>query len=372
MDYARLTEFLTAYPALYDIPFAALKIHRGGKEIYRYEYGFLDEAKTTPISGDERYYMYSCSKIVTCVAALTLLEKGKYHLDDAVSLYLPEFKNMKVKIADGTEEARSQISIRDLFTMTSGMDYDYNAEEIKAALKENPNASTAEIIRAIAKRPLVAHPREKFNYGFSHDVLARLIEVLSGVRFSDYVEETIFKPLGMEYSTFKSREVKDKIAPLYRYNYATRRSERYHGGNWYIFSDDYESGGAGMVSTIDDYLKFLDGLKGGKLISKYTLKSMLANQLGEAQLAESRNCWVFRGFGYGLGVRVHNDKRTSDNNAPLGIFGWSGAAGAMPIVDLKNDLTIMYVQHMLYDDQGEFESRLLNVIYSCLGEEVEL
>ena len=131
-------------------------------------------------------------------------------------------------------------------------------------------------------------------------------------------------------------------------------------------------GGAGLISTSDDYLKFLDGLISGKILSKYTLQMMTTNQLSEEQIGAAKNWWVFSGFGYGLGVKVHTDKSTSDNNAPLGVFGWSGAAGSMPIADIKNGLTIFYKQHMLYDHQGEFESRLLNVIYSSLGDEVRL
>lgn len=372
MDFTRLTEFLETYTERYDIPFYGLTIHKNGKEIYNHNVGFLDKARTIPIKGDEHYYMYSCSKIVTCVAALMLMEKGKYHLDDPIGLYLPEFKNMSVKTPDGSVKANSPVTVRNLFTMTSGMDYDYNAPEIRSAIKQNKNISTAEMMQIFAKRPLAVEPNEKFIYGFGHDVLSRLIEVWSGMRFSDYVEEEIFKPLGMRSSTFKYRKVKDSVAPLYKYNYETRQSELYTGGNFYIFSDNYESGGAGLISTSDDYLKFLDALIDGRLISKYTLKMMTTNQLNDEQMVDAKNWWVFRGFGYGFGVKVHTDKSTSDNNAPLGVFGWSGAAGSMPIVDLKNGITIFYTQHMLYDNQGEFESRLLNVIYSCLGDEVDL
>lgn len=372
IDFTRLTEFLEKYPKRYDIPFYGLTIHKNGKEIYKKKFGFLDKAKSLPIQGNERYYMYSCSKIVTCVAALTLMEKGKYHLDDAVSLFLPEFGNMTVKTPAESVKANSPVTVKNLFTMTSGMDYDYNAPEIRSAIEQNKNITTAEMIRVLAKRPLAAQPGERFLYGFSHDVLARLVEVWSGMRFSDYVEETIFKPLEMAHSTFNFKEAQSFIAPLYKYNYETRQPELYKNGNYYIFSNEYESGGAGLISTPDDYLKFLDGLISGKILSKYTLQMMTTNQLNDEQMVEAKNSWVFRGFGYGLGVKVHTDKSTSDNNVPLGVFGWSGAAGSMPIADIKNGLTIFYEQHMLYDHQGEFESRLLNVIYSCLGDEVQL
>ena len=160
IDFTRLTEFLEKYPKRYDIPFYGLTIRKNGKEIYKKKFGFLDKAKSLPIQGNERYYMYSCSKIVTCVAALTLMEKGKYHLDDAVSLYLPEFENTTVKTPDGSVKANSPVTVKNLFTMTSGMDYDYNAPEIRSAIEKNGDISTAKMVKVLAIRPLAAQPNE--------------------------------------------------------------------------------------------------------------------------------------------------------------------------------------------------------------------
>lgn len=371
MDFTRLAEFLEASARQYDRPFFDFVVHKNGKQLYRKQYGFSDEAQSVPVSGNERCYMYSCSKIVTCAAALTLLEQGKYHMDDAVKRYLPEFAHISVKGKIGVECAKKDVTVRNIFAMTSGLDYDLRSEGICAALRKNAHATTAEIVDSLARYPFASQPDEKFIYGLSHDVLARLIEVWSGKKFSEYVKEAIFEPLGMNSSTFcVTEEVKKSLAPKYIYDYEAKKRAR-HDENDYLFSDAYESGGAGMVSTANDYIKFLDALQEGRILSKYTLRMMRTPQLSFRQL-EPEQVWWTRGYLYGCGVKVHVDRATSDNNAPLGIFGWSGAAGSTAIVDPKNRLTILYMQHMHYDEQGDFEPRLLNVLYSCLGDEVTL
>lgn len=371
MDFARLTAFLETSARQYDRPFFDMIVHKDGKEIYRKKYGFADEKNGVPVSGNEQCYLYSCSKIVTCAAALTLLEKGKYHMDDPVKRYLPEFSAIRVKGKDGVVRAQKDLTVRNLFAMTSGMDYDLHSEAINAALQKNAHATTEEIIRSLAQYPFSAQPDKRFVYGLSHDVLARLIEIWSGKKFSEYVKEEIFEPLGMSASTFcVTEEVKNSVVPKYAYDYELKRRVLCDG-NEHLFSDAYESGGAGMVSTAEDYIKFLDGLASGRVLARYTLRLMSTPQVTPQQLAPE-NVWWTHGYSYGCGVKIHVDRAKSDSNAPLGVFGWSGAAGAAAIVDLKNNLTVFYLQHMHYNDQGDFEPRLFNVLYSCLGDEVEL
>ena len=182
-----------------------LIVYQGGKCVFRHTNGFSDLESKTRMTGKERYNIYSCSKVITCTAALMLWERGLFSLEDELSDYMPEFKNMTVRAPDGgIRPAANPIRIKNLFEMTAGFSYDVESPNLQACRRETGGrCPTRAAVRAIARGPLSFEPGEHWQYSLCHDVLAALVEVISGRRFADYVRENIFEPLGMTRSPWR-------------------------------------------------------------------------------------------------------------------------------------------------------------------------
>ncbi len=354
---ALLDEFLKMGVPGYDCV-----IMKDGKEVYHRMGGYNDLENKIPMNGNERYNIYSCSKAITCTAALQLWEKGLFQLDDRLSDYLPEYAEMTVLCEDGTlKKAKNPILIRHLFSMTAGLSYKRDTDPILRASVES-NGATREVIRALAEDPLCFEPGTEWRYSLCHDVLAALVEVLSGQRFGEYVKEHIFDPLGMTRSTFLLPEEElGTICEQYRFNNELGVAENC-GKNisTYKLGALYESGGAGGISTVSDYMKFLEGLRTEKLLKKETLDMMETDQLDD----QTRPYFWHTTHGYGLGTRAPIKGVTTD-------FGWGSAAGMFHLVDRKNGITLFYSQHLLNSPNGTLRKRLLGpiVINALLGYE---
>ena len=314
---------------------------KDGEPIFRRTKGFSNLEAKVQMNGKERYNIYSCSKLITCIAALQLYEKGLLGLDDKLSDYIPEFENMQVTCDNGTQKARNPILIRHLFNMTGGFSYNTNTVTITAAQNEtNGRCDTGETVKYLAKNPLCFEPGEAWRYSFCHDVLAAVVEVVSGERFGLYVKKNIFDPLGMKNSTFLlPTEELETICEQYIFD-ANTKTAKNCGKNimYYKFGQMYESGGAGAISTLDDYIKLLEAVrKGDSIIKRETVDLMLCDCMTD----KLREFYWYPDYGYGLGVRTPmTDMGTTD-------FGWGGAAGAYWAVDRENGITMYYAQHML-------------------------
>lgn len=320
------------------MPGADLAVYKNGKCIYRYMTGTSRE-DGTPMKGNERYNIYSNSKIITCVVALKLWEEGKFSLDDKVSRFFPEYENMNVLENGVFHPAETKMLMKHLFTMSSGFRYDTNHPSVNQVVDETGgHASTREIVRAFAGIPLAFNPGSRFLYGLSHDVLAAVVEDIAGMKFSEYVKKAVFDPLEMTASTFALPESeRDTVCDLYKYNPETKKSVKCVR-NFQIgrLGSDYESGGAGCVSSVDDYIKLLEALRTGTILKESTVDMMTTNSFKDSQLA---NLWV-EGYGYGLGVRCPKDSTKHD-------FGWGGAAGSFAVVDREMGISAFYCQHVL-------------------------
>ena len=179
------------------VPGCDVKIMRGHETLLRYSAGVRDYAGTEKIRSDDIYKLYSCTKPMTCAAAMQLVEQGKIQLDDPVHKYLPEFKSAFL-MEDGKQVAPEKtMTVRHLFTMSAGFNYNRDTQPIRDVIAANPNAGTMEIINALVRSPLQFEPGEKFLYSMCHDVLAAVIEVASGVRFFEYMRQNIWEPLGL-------------------------------------------------------------------------------------------------------------------------------------------------------------------------------
>ena len=367
------------------IPGNSVVIYKDGKKVFEYSSGYSDLEKKIKKTGEEQLYIYSCSKVATVTAALQLYEQGKFLLSDPLYEYLPEFKKMYVKDGDRIKAAENPITLRDLFTMTAGLSYATNTPAFEKARKlTDGKMDTRTVIKCIAEEPLLFEPGARWNYSLCHDVLAVLTEVVSGMRFSEYMKKNIFEPLDMNNSYYHAPndviispqyiyEIQDtkNIVELQQKEHTSGVVKRAYG-NELVFGENYDSGGAGIITTVDDYAKFAaalansgTGLNNNRILSSATVKLMKTNQLNEAQ-RKTMNWRRLRGYGYGLGVRTLIDKAESGSNSSIGEIGWGGAAGATIIADTEEKVALFYAHHMLNPQEEYYQPRLRNVLYSCL------
>lgn len=367
------------------IPGNSVVIYKDGKKVFEYSSGYSDLEKKIKKTGEEQLYIYSCSKVATVTAALQLYEQGKFLLSDPLYEYLPEFKKMYVKDGDRIKAAENPITIRDLFTMTAGLSYATNTPAFEKARKlTDGKMDTRTVIKCLAEEPLLFEPGARWNYSLCHDVLAVLAEVVSGMGFSEYMKKHIFEPLDMNNSYYHAPndviispqyiyEIQDtkNIVELQQKEHTTGVVKRAYG-NELVFGENYDSGGAGIITTVDDYAKFAaalansgTGLNNNRILSSATVKLMKTNQLNEAQ-RKTMNWRRLRGYGYGLGVRTLIDKAESGSNSSIGEIGWGGAAGATIIADTEEKVALFYAHHMLNPQEEYYQPRLRNVLYSCL------
>lgn len=379
MDFTKLSDFME-HLVNWRIPGCSCIVYKDREKVFTHSAGYRDIDSKTAMKGDELFYMYSATKPVVCASALTLWEAGKFDLDDEVAKYLPEWSDMKVRKnnPDGTFElvpAQNKARVRDLFSMTAGLDYMTETEAMKKAIEVTaPLCPTREIVRAIADRPLHFEPGTHWNYSLCHDVLGGLVEVIADMPLADYVKKAILDPVGMNDTEFGLREERrSRLATEYSFNDATNSIEKIPDqGNWAIFGSDYHSGGAGLVSTVSDMALFTEMMAAGgkaqdgkKVLAPTTIDLMKRNQL-DAEAMKDFNWSHLKGYGYGLGVRTMVDPALGASPSPVGEFGWTGAAGAYMMIDTDNRLAVFYAHHMLNNQEYYTAPRLRNIVYSCL------
>ena len=377
MEFKRLDAYLKKLTPT-SVPGVDCAVYYRHEPVYRGCYGYADVENKRPITPDTMYYVYSATKLFTCAAALQLHERGEFVMFQPVSDFIPEYGHLTIgrRLLNGDMEytdAKRPMLIQDLFCMTGGMNYDLQSPSIRHMQQETGGrCPTVETVKAIAREPLLFEPGTHWNYSLCHDVLAALVEVISGKRFGAYLEENIFQPLGMKDSTFHLPEEKrGRMAALYTFD-AEKRTYTSYAGNDYVFGTEYESGGAGLISTVDDYMRFAEALcrfgmgnNGERILSASSVRLMRRNHL-TPQLLQDYNWPHLQGYGYGLGVRTLMDPTKLSNLSQDGEFGWSGAAGAFVIIDPENELTVYYAQHMLNNREEYIHPRLRNAVYADL------
>ncbi|MBO5797610.1 MAG: beta-lactamase family protein, partial [Clostridia bacterium] len=315
--------------------------------------------------------------------ALQLYEQGHFLLNTQVREFLPEYGEVTVRhrLPDGSEEIRPAtrpVLMRDLFAMSAGLTYDTNSPAFKELnARTNGAPTTREVAAAMAQSPLMFEPGEHWNYSMCHDVLAAVIEVISGQRFSDYLQENIFDPVGMPDTGAVVRFPEDKFARLakqYAFNEQENKAHEIDRRCTFNLGPNHESGGGGLFSTLKDYTAFAAAMANGgmtksgkRLLSPATIDLMRTNMLTEAATRDVN--WIqLDGYGYGLGVRTMIDKAVGGSNGSLGEFGWSGMAGAYLLVDPDRHLSVTYMQHMVNNLEAYVHPRLRNLTYACLEE----
>lgn len=392
MNFTPLKNFLDHLTS-WRIPGNCVCVYKDGKKVYSYESGYADLENKSPMTPDRLFYIYSCSKVATVTAALQLYEKGLFSFEDPLYDFIPEYKNMHIKTYDGSlVPAKNPITMRNLFTMTSGLTYDMNTPAFKKAYElSNGKMDTLTVAKCLAGDPISFEPGEHWQYSLSHDVLAAAVEVISGKPFKEYMKENIFAPLCMESTVYHIEEAKGTFAEQYRFKNSDEEdigrlqagndeANKREGGhivnrglvNVDIFGPEYDSGGAGIITTVDDYAKLSCALGNGgvgatgeRILKPETIELLRTNQLNAQQLKDL-NWTQLKGYGYGLGVRTMMDTVKGNSNGNIGEFGWGGAAGATVLVDPKEKLGVFYAHHMLNPQEEYYQPRLRNAIYECL------
>ncbi len=358
------------------VPGFDCKVLHRGKEVFRYYAGYSDKENQIPMNGKELFILYSASKVITCAAALHAMEEGKFLMGHPVWWYLGEFANCKVKTRhlDGTETLepiKNHIKICDLFSMTAGLNYDMSTPAMRELIEKNPKCPTRDMVRAIADRPLDFEAGTMWQYSLCHDVLAGLVEVATGERFADYVKRVIFDPLGMKDSYYHiTPEMTDRICAQYRFNHEKGIPERVEKTNAYIFGEEYDSGGAGVIATMDDYAKFAYamtnygvGENGARILSKASVNLMRTNTLENPNALREFRSWMNNAeYGYGFGVRTKIGVGRGGNLCSIGEFGWDGAAGFMVSIDPEKQLTILYGQQVLNPQHEVIHPKIKNFV----------
>lgn len=386
MNFSYMKDFMDALTA-WRIPGNDISVRIENKEVFRYQSGYCDCENKIPMTNDKLFNIYSCSKVATVTAALQLYERGRFLLDDPLYNFIPEYKEMYIKKENGElVKAENHITLRHLFTMTSGLNYNTQSEHIKA-MKEKTlgKMNTLEVIKSFAKEPISFEPGSGWQYSMSHDVLAAVVEVVSGKKFSDYVKENIFEPLDMRESFYHNDQVLGRVAEQYRYvnsnednlvklqSGAAGQSDG-HVENVgkkvsHVFGSEYDSGGAGITTSVSDYSKFVSALANGGVgqTGERILASGTIELLRTPQVTNGINWKQLKGYGYGLGVRTLVSKAESGSTGNVGEFGWGGAAGATVLVDPDERLSMFYTHHMLNPQEEYYQPRLRNVLYTCLN-----
>ena len=358
-----------------------LAVYVDFKPVYRYMTGWQNMEEGRQIKKDTMYKMFSMTKPVTVTAAMQLYECGFYQLDDEVSKYLPEFSSMMVYEKDTSGAirivpAKEPIRIRHLFEMTAGFDYSKDSEEMKQWISEaDSNHTLADFSRLIAKIPLQFEPGTHWLYSVAHDVLARLVEVLSGMTIGEYMKRYIFDPIGMTSATFHMTAEQERNLCVHYQLGSNGNLERVTQYVTMYCGPRMEGGGAGLHMTVDDYAKFTAMLanrgvaeNGVRILAGATIDLIRTNRLTESLLADFVNSSPTRtGYGYGLGMRTMIDRAKNGALSPLGEFGWGGVLGTYMAADPANKVAIVHAMQATKDEnRPRIQKAIRNLVYAAL------
>lgn len=385
MNFQPLTDYLDSFYTQKNLPMAGCAVYYRHQPVYEYCTGFSHVEEKRPLRPDTLVHLFSASKAATVTAGLQLAERGMLDLNAPLAAYLPEFAHPTVRVVldDGQEEirpAQNPILVRHLFSMQAGLSYNTSSPEIEEVRKATGGrCPTREVVRAIAKTPLLFEPGTHFRYSMCHDVLGALIEVVTGQRFGEYLQTAVFSPIGMKDTAFYLPESKlDRLAPEYYGFCATTgksREVKLQNGMNMGFGPDYECGGGGLTSSLADYILLIETLtnfgtapNGARILRPETINLLRTNQMDEASQKdfEAMGGWSKMGYGYGLGVRTLVNRERNNSLSQNGEFGWDGAMGCYWLSDPDSEVSIFYIQQ---DDSPwwEWHGTIRNTVYACLG-----
>ena len=363
-----------------------LLVTQNGKEECFLKTGYSDIENKIPLQRDSLFRLYSMSKPITAAATMILVERGMIDLMDQIKYIFPSFENMKVIENGVPSRAQRDINLFDTFNMTSGLSYpgaDGAGLEVGKVfdaiingLKEVPggNVSTIDFAERMGRCPLLFQPGSHWAYGTGADIMGAVIEKISGTPFGEFLKKEIFDPLGMKDTAFYvPEEKKDRLANVY---------ESVGGGKMVIYDGEnlgienppvhkpaFESGGAGLISCIDDYQKFTQMLLNGgeyngkRILSENSVKYLTTGALTPEQQRDY-NWDGMQGFSYSHFLRIMNDPEKAVSISRKGEYGWDGWLGCYMANIPSDNLTILIMTQK--KDSGTFglTRRIRNIVLS--------
>jgi len=368
------------------MPGAVVLIQQHGHPVYFESFGVRDVGSKRPMTPDTIFRIYSMSKPITSVAAMMLVEDGKLRLDDPVAKYIPAFANVKVgvetkdendKPALALEPLNRPITVEDLLRHTSGLTYGFYGETAVRKIYANSDLydgdfDNAQFVERLAKLPLAEQPGTRWDYGHSTDVVGRIIEVISGKSLFQFEKERLLDPLGMSETAFFVADAaqRPRIAEPMP---SDRLTGPVAGIKDSTLPRRWQSGGAGMVSTIGDYARFaqmlLNGgtLDGRRYLKPETIALMTSDHIGpETKIMHDPFYFPGPDSGYGLGFAVRTAV-PANTSRRLGEYRWDGAAGTSFFIDPRDDLFAICMLQAP-SQGGRIRQALKTLIYDAVGE----
>ena len=357
----------------------ATLLNRHGKIVNFSAYGKKDIRNQAPLERDSIFRIYSMTKPVTGVAMMMLYEEGKWRLDDPVSRFIPDFRNLKVHAGenpDGTpklEDARRSMTMRELMTHTAGFGYVISATNpVDRMYRQtgvlNPGKPLQNMIDGLAKMPLLAQPGTRWYYSIAVDVQGYLIEKFSGMSFGDFAQQRIFGPLGMKDTAFYvPAEKLSRLALVHVQDGAGKLlpPEDTRGDPTVVPLGP--SGGGGLFSTASDYARFCEMLleggqfNGARLLAPRTVEMMRTNHVMPEPLKTMR-----AGTGWGLDFSVVMDAAEAGEPVSNGTYSWYGIAGTWFWIDPVKDLAFVGMIQHTGPAAADVRSVSRNLVYQAL------
>jgi CubicO group peptidase (beta-lactamase class C family) len=383
---ARISEFFKNEVTIGKIPGAILLIQQHGKPVYRESFGVQDVVSKAPITDQTIFRLFSMTKAITSVVAMMLIDEGKLPLEDPIAKYIPSFAKVKVGVEKKNEDGTKTLdlvppnrppTILDLMRHTSGITYGFYGDSLvrkayAAANLYGGDFDLAEFAERIAKLPLHDQPGSLWQYGHSTDVLARIMEIVSGKSLFEIEREKLLDPLGMKDTGFFVTDPEKQ--KLIAQPMPTDSDFRVGRENRPDVPKKWQSASGGMVSTMSDFARFAQMLlDGGKFAGKTYLSAkafelMTTDHVGPGS-GVGRDYFYFPGdgFGFGLGLAVRTDPGNAKPPPPgsLGELKWDGASGCYFVIDRKQDMFFVLLEQTPSERQ-RIQKAVKQLIYEAM------
>lgn len=350
------------------LPGAVTFVMRKGDVVHRNVQGWSNIEQKVPLEEDSLFRIYSMTKIIASVALLALYEAGSLDLCDPVSKFIPEFTEQMVRQADGTlAAAETPITVYDLLRHCSGLDRTIAMEDLLAS-----DYTLETFAQEQAKAPLIAQPGTRWIYGYSTDIIARIIEVISGQTFDQFLDDILFKPLKMTDTGFSiSDSQAARLSLLYHYGKDGQLTILDGNGKDRLFGrpKGYLSGSAGLISSPRDYLRFSSMLlnrgqyDGERILGRKTVELMTLDHLPK----QHSNLRIGnQSFRFGLGVSVMTDVAASRCLSSIGEYGWGGAAGTQVWINPEEEMIVLIMIQVRSDVPTGIMDVYKRLVYQAL------
>jgi CubicO group peptidase (beta-lactamase class C family) len=377
---ARIDDVMAKYIAQNKLAGTSTLVARNGEVVHLSTLGYRDREAKLPMTEDTIFRIYSMTKPITAVAALTLWEQGLFHMNDPIEKYLPELANLKVYVSGSgedlvVEDAKSKIRIIDLFMHTAGFSYGFTGSEVDKMYRElfarSADADAITMLKNLSALPLNHQPGTQWHYGVNTDIIGFLVERISGQKLGDYMQTHIFEPLNMQDTSFF-------VAP----EKAARFSQVYGAGDKgqtvlldqeplgdFMSDPLIHNGGGGLTSTIGDYFRFsqmlLNGgeLDGKRILGRKTVEYLTSNHLPENLIPFAPDA---SGEGYALAMSVTVDEELVKFMSSTGNYGWGGAASTYFRIDPSEKIIMISMAQFMPNGFHAYHDDFRNLMYQAL------